>query len=917
MAKDKAAGVASSFRGRGTALATLTALLTDAAAGAGGAIVVEGVAGIGKTALLDEAVRIALAGGFDVRRTAADPNESALPFAALAALFGPELRDDRLPTSTPALAAAFGRSISPLPPMIASVAADAIQVLSARSTAQPMLLVLDDAHWADPSSVAVLAIVATHLVAERVAVAVAGRIDDPGAEDRRSARTLARLPSLGLDPLSHDDACALLVAAGFDPAAADRWATLSGGLPLALAEIARGGPRQPTERRAVARLLPEMFHAQLAELPEAVVAALVFAVLCPDLGILRALGRPDVTDAVDRACDAGVAAVVSGPNGRHITFRHPLLRAAVLTTASAATERSVHAELAAVHEQLGLHDQAAVHHSNAAAGPDNKAAAAMRSFGERALARGALPEAANAFVSSARLVEDAEERSPLLVRASDALYDSGDWWAGLDLVDQALDAAGDALAAADARMVRARMLIWLQSPQDAVHELLAAADSMASVDPSRRASALAAASRYGYLAGYVRGALPWAREAERIAAERDDVASAVAAGAGLSWNLFLHAEWAEHEERMQPLEPLMRALLEERTWDGIHLAGLFGLSWVCAERWDDAEALIREVLHLVRWMGVPLTVASTTFLLGSLCWRRGRWEEAWAIERPLIDDVDVPPLTLAFSRMLVAQLAASMGRVEETRDLVAAALPVASAAGAPLTVATGYAALGHLELSLGNDELALTHLDRVAALADNIGLVEPEYIPWAGDQLEALIRVGRTDEALRRVAELDELATRGGRRWLAGVVARVRAQTESDPTRRQQLFVEARAHFEAIGWPFEIGRTYLASGSADDRADARRIFLRLGASEWARQAAGDSDRHENATRSPGVLDLLTPSERAVALAVVSGRSNRQIASELYLSVKTVDHYLQRSYRKVGVRNRVELASTIARAIAAP
>jgi len=321
----------SSFRGRATALGAMRRLLTDAVAGNGGAIVVEGVAGIGKTALLDEGVRIALASGFEVRRTAADPIESALPFATLAALFGPELRADGLTTATPALAAAFGRVVSPQPPMVAAVAADAIQVLSSRSANQPMLLVLDDAHWSDPSSVAVIVSVVTHLLAESVAVVISRRLDEADADDdaHRSNRILARLPALRLEPLPNDDAVELLLAAGFDRAAADHWAILSGGLPLALAEIARGGPRQPTERRAVAKLLPEMFRAQLAELPDMVLDALVFAVLCPDLGTLRALDRAGVSDAVDRACEAGIAAIEPSSNGPRVTFRHPLLRAAV------------------------------------------------------------------------------------------------------------------------------------------------------------------------------------------------------------------------------------------------------------------------------------------------------------------------------------------------------------------------------------------------------------------------------------------------------------------------------------------------------------------------------------------------------------------------------------------------------------
>ena len=130
---DEVADATSPVRGRADAIRALTALLADAAAGRGRAILIEGVAGVGKTTLIDRTVRSAASAGFDVRRTAADQNESGLPFAALAALFGPELRNDTLATTTPALAAAFGRTISAQPPMIAAVAADAIQALSSLS----------------------------------------------------------------------------------------------------------------------------------------------------------------------------------------------------------------------------------------------------------------------------------------------------------------------------------------------------------------------------------------------------------------------------------------------------------------------------------------------------------------------------------------------------------------------------------------------------------------------------------------------------------------------------------------------------------------------------------------------------------------------------------------------------------------
>ena len=149
-------------------------------------------------------------------------------------------------------------------------------------------------------------------------------------------------------------------------------------------------------------------------------------------------------------------------------------------------------------------------------------------------------------------------------------------------------------------------------------------------------------------------------------------------------------------------------------------------------------------------------------------------------------------------RALVGQLTASMGRVDETRDLIAFALPVAASAGVPVVTAIANAALGHLELSLGNDQAALALLDKVADLTDRMNLREPEYFIWQGDYLEALVRVGRVDEVADRVTELNE-----------------------------------------------------------------------------------------------------------------------IAAELHLSAKTVDHYLQSAFRRLGVRNRTELATSVARDLDAP
>jgi DNA-binding CsgD family transcriptional regulator len=475
--------------------------------------------------------------------------------------------------------------------------------------------------------------------------------------------------------------------------------------------------------------------------------------------------------------------------------------------------------------------------------------------------------------------------------------------------------------------------MWMRSPKDMVRGLTEVAEAMREIDPARAAIALATASTAGYLEGDIGAAIERGREAERIALAGGDVVSAATASAAVAWNAFMVGQWEEYDRRLEPLEPLMRLLLEQRSWAGIHLAELFATTWVCAERWSDAEPLIRQLLHVTRTMGASLSAASTSLLLASLCWRRGRWDEALALSVPLLEEPEIPPVTLSWMRVLVAQQAAASGRVDETRSLVALALPVAISADVPLIVAMANAALGHLELSLGNDEAALTHFDRVADLTQRMGFAEPEYFTWQGDYLDALVRVGREAEARELVRTLSKLGDDGNRRWVKGVVARTNGQLDGNDA----SFEDALSCFDGLGMPFEVARTLVLRGRRGDLVDARRLFLRLGASAWAERVRvglsasagpkGSAADHVSGdvASSPGprrsapiaVLDQLTPQERAVALVAMSGRTNREIAAELHLSAKTIDHYLQRAYRRLGVKNRTELAATIAHALDAP
>ena len=901
--------------GRSAVLVRIAELLRSAKDGAGGALVIEGMAGIGKTAVLARAIRSAGEQGFDVRSVTGSPMDAGLPYGVLSDLLRPELRDPSSVKRAPALAAAAGVIPVGDPPSTLAVASNVLELLSAAGRRRPVLVVVDDQHWADTSSVAVMMHIARSAVADRVVVLFGRRLGEPGP-------VVAGVEVVELGPLSASESRQVLVAGGCSPIEADRWVTRCGGLPLAMSEVARMPLGKAADPRLVADRLPEVFRRTVDEMEGKFRETLLLVALCGDLTILRNVEEPGFDAALRWAEDQAVVAV---SDGVHAIFRHPLLQAAVVSGATASQERRAHQRLALALSNVGEVDRAAIHLASAADGADQVAANAMAALARRARKRGALSEAADAFAKAASLEATSDQRSMLLTEAADSCFDSGDSAKAFVFVEEAIRIAVLPEVRADARNLRARMSQWAVSPRFMVQELVSIADDMREIDAKRCSDALGMAAGAGYLDGDLTIAIRRGREAEQIALDAEDVIGAMTVSGGLAFSLFMAGEWEEYEVRAGQLRPFMELLFAERSWPGIHLAELFGTAWVCGEQWDLAEPLVRDLLHVLRTLGAKLSEASTSMLLGSLCFRQGRWDEAYALMHHWIDDADLPPVTLAWVRILVAQLTASLGDREETLRLVSEGMDVAGTADVPLVLAMGNAVLGHLALSVADTDTALLHLDRSADLLARIGFAEPEYFLWHGDHLGALVAAGRLGEVADRLVVLRKLADRGERRWLRGVIARVEATMSDDPSERAAMFEDALRTFEDLGMPFEVARTLLDRGAPQDRADARRLFRRLGARVWAERAgptwdgrerrSGDlSQDREEAAR---ILNVLTRSELNVALAVVSGRTNREIAAELHLSEKTIEHYLQHAYRKLGVKNRTGLATIAARSLAPP
>ena len=201
------------------------------------------------------------------------------------------------------------------------------------------------------------------------------------------------------------------------------------------------------------------------------------------------------------------------------------------------------------------------------------------------------------------------------------------------------------------------------------------------------------------------------------------------------------------------------------------------------------------------------------------------------------------------------------------------------------------------------------------------GLLDPTLTVWA-DATEALVGLGELDRARGYVEAYEESAARLGSAWAIAAAARGRGLFESaegDADAAIAAFERALAELEPFGFPLERGRTLLGLGSTLRRAQQKRaardtleqaqaIFDDLGAPLWSEKANAELRRISGRTPGP---DGLSETEQRVADLAAQGRTNKQIASELFVSVRTVEAHLTTVFRKLGVSSRSALAAQLA------
>jgi DNA-binding CsgD family transcriptional regulator len=898
--------------------ARIDRLLADVAKGRGGALVLSGEAGMGKSALCRYAIE--QAAGLTVLSAHGIEAEAELPFAGLLELFRDhlDLLDDLPAPQASALTGAFALSEQSAADRFA-VYAGVLSLLAALAEAEPVLVVIDDVQWIDAPSAEGLLFAARRLAVEPVGMLIAGRVDPCWA----ASSGLAGIALGGIDEAAGRALLAREPRA-MSAAVRDRLLEASHGNPLALIEVPRTlddsqltGARPLEDPLPVGPTLERALVRRLASLPRATRQALLVAASSDSddasavLAGLRVIGLP-----VDALVPAERAEAIAIGGGR-LRFRHPLLRSAVYHGSSAVDRRAVHNALASATDG----PRRAWHLASGAVGVDETVAQALEAAAATASARGAHRAAARALERSADLSPDTDETVRRLTEAAGEAQVAGRLAEADELIERALGLTEDPLRRAEAMHLRGRGLAWQGEPARAHTLLVREADRVQSLSPGTAAMMLAEAVLPIGMIGDVPMTLQTARAARTAAAGiggMHEVFTAI----GFAAALLLNGEGREARRLLERQLPALRTADALRAPGDLVATAAHGFVWL--EDYSTAADLYDRVVAAGRAASSPTALPYALAGRSELAFRTGRWSNAVADATEAVDlseEMGQPAVT-GWALVCLALIEAAYGQTDSCREHVDRGWRLAEATGAAAVRPFAGAALGLLELGLGHPDAAVAALEPVAEITEANGLRAPHIVHWAPDRVEALVRLGRSDEAAQTLDTLEYQARRADSVWALAAAARCRGLLAGEDDVEQQ-FGEALDHHQRMPSPFERARTQLCYGErlrrAGQRVHARvplraalTTFDRLRAEPWSDRARVELKATGESVprRDPSARDRLTPHELQVAFLVANGATNREAAASLFVTSKTIEFHLGRIYRKLGIRSRTELALRI-------
>ncbi|HEU5037762.1 MAG TPA: AAA family ATPase [Nocardioides sp.] len=906
-----------SLLGRDAEREVVRRLLTTARLGMSGTLVVTGEPGVGKTALVEDA--LTGAADMQVLRATGLEAERHVPFAGLLQLLRPVL--DRIDALAPAQAAALSGALEVAAAAPASgdrfmIGAAVLGLLSRCAEDGPLAVVVDDLHALDLPSAEALVFAARRLAADPVVVLATAR--SPEAD-----RLVTGLPVLHLEGLPEDAAATLAARAVGGPLAPGRLRPLlavADGNPLALLELVNDDldalATDPADLPArVPDAVTSAFARRLDLLAEDSRTALLVAAVCGgDLPVTTAACAVLGVD-VEALAEAEDARLVSVRGGQ-VTFRHPLVRAASYSRAAAKDRRAAHAAVARSLPEADV-DRRAWHLAEAVWRPDAEISDLLAGAAERARSRTAYSVASGAFERSARLHPDPGPRAERLLHAAETAWSAGLTERALGLLDA--HSRTDPSTAARVRELGLRGAIAARTGRlrDAREMLIAAADL--STDPAEECTLVADAVHASF---YLAGAPAAALLAQRLATLAPTVTDPKARALGLiatGMARIVSGEpgGAEDLRAAVPLIRSTRALHEDpHRLSCVMLVPLF-------LRDADQAATLLEYVDQVRSAAGVGALPAVLFHVARDQATTSSWAEAEAnyCEGVRLADETGQVTERLMSLAGLCWLESRRGHDEACRRYAGEVLAELDATHLHLAGAWTRFALGDLELSLGEPARAVDQFRLLESLMREHELADVDLVP--GPELaEALLRLGEGEQASGVVADFQRASEAKGQPWALARAARARGLVAHDDSAGSCFEAALELHAATLD-RFETARTRVAYG-AWLRRSARRVDAReqlrtaladfedLGAVRWAEHAATELAATGETVQRRGTdpRSMLTPQELQVSLLLVEGRTTREAAAALFLSPKTVEYHLRKVYTKLGIASRSELADVL-------
>jgi DNA-binding CsgD family transcriptional regulator len=888
--------------GRDRERALITGLLDDATA-RGATLVISGMPGIGKSALLEWAA--AAAGGrFQVLRATGTTAEIGLPFAALHQILRPVLSHSiRLPRHRrEALEIAFGKE-SDSPPDLFSVAMAALDLIAEAAARKPVLILADDVHRIDPPSQQALAFVGRRISSDRVVLLATHR---DGEEGSLADPAFA---SIDLAPLDHTSAVEILDRAANELDMRTRTLILevASGNPLALLELPRtltaADDVIDTDRLPLTTRLEQSFAARIGDLDATTRAALNLAALNDyDVGEIIAATELLVGTATPALLDPAISAGLISIEGTAVRFEHPLIRSSIYQRLSPATQRAGHNALARVLH--GSPERALWHWAAAALSPDSALAAALEQSADRALQRGATSHAVYALERSAQLSAEADDRSRRIFRAAALAYTAGRAAQADQLRSRYRELVGD-----DADRLRYEWLCELASTdrggEQRVSVLVELADRAHAVDDDILAIQ------------FLRAA---ALRCWNFCPDRPVGKSVIAAADRLTGaDPPARAELLAYGAPLQSADDVMEIIASVKTLDrGATTTYQLGHAAACVGAFDVSVTLLTQAVDTLRSEGRLHTLGTALVLLSWSALRLGRWSTAVSAAEEggrLCAETD-QPFWHACALAAHGAVTALRGDFATANDLIQVAEQVASVRHFAAADAVILVARATMESGQGQHERAFTHLARLHDPSDSAH--HPVHALWSLASLaEAAVMCGETDAARRILAALrpDVRATRSPAGQVNLVYAGAVLASENEIETRLREVIRS----DMAMWPIERNRLLLTYGiwlrrcrrareSRDYLREARDGFERLGAQPWAERAREELRAAGERSNLPvaDAWDALSPQEMQIASMVIRGLTNREIGEQLFISHRTVGSHLYRMFPKLGISSRTEL-----------